>query len=280
MSEKILESKVIKNLNCSYNHPENRDLKKEFKIRLLLTGNCTAKCSYCHNEGQKKSASLLSLSYIKGILDKLEMENCLPSEIILSGGEPTLHKNAKDIAKICKSKNIYVSMASHIGHTNLLEPILPYLDELKIHLDSFNYKDQFDGMGINLKKVINSINMAKKYPVKMIVNHPLLNVVKMKDFIYNSGNMLIDCKIIEMHGQKKYISLDDINWGDIGYFENKFGVLSNKNNHKIYLKKCGNKSNDEKTLFIGSEGIRSSINNDIIFYRNDILKLVKNISYC
>lgn len=140
---------------------------KNFKIRFLLTGKCTAKCSYCHNEGQEKSASLLSFKKINKIINILEDHNCLPSEVVLSGGEPTLHKNLVNIAKLCRSKNIYTSMASHIGHSKLLEPVLPYLDELKIHIDSFNPEEQYNSMGIHLNKSLYSIHIAKKTPNKI-----------------------------------------------------------------------------------------------------------------
>lgn len=61
------------------------------KIRFLLTSRCTATCAYCHNEGQsKQGASLLRFSIIKHILDTLTAAHIMPSEIVLSGGEPTL----------------------------------------------------------------------------------------------------------------------------------------------------------------------------------------------
>lgn len=251
---------------------------KDFKIRFLLTGKCTAKCSYCHNEGQEKSASLLSFKQIKKILDELDIKNSLPSEVVLSGGEPTLHKNLVNIAKLCKSKNIYTSMASHIGHSKLLDPVLPYLDELKIHIDSFNPEEQHRSMGIHLNDSIYSINLAKKYPVKLVINHPLVDIEKMKVFVESSRKISVNCKIIEQFGSDNYIPISKVDWSKMGYFHNSFGILTYKDkNHKIFTKKCGIKSNEDKTLFIGSGSVKSSLKNDIDFFKKDILILIKNI---
>jgi MoaA/NifB/PqqE/SkfB family radical SAM enzyme len=237
-----------------------KKLEQYSKIRFLLTGKCTAKCSYCHNEGQTKEASLLSLEYIKEIIGNLEYKNILPNEVVLSGGEPTLNKEIGDIAKFLKSKNIYVSMASHAGHTNLLRPVLPYLDELKVHLDSFNHDEQLKSMGISIKNIIASINLAKKYPVKLIVNHPLINKIKTIEFIESARKISIDCKIIEEFGNKDNINLRDVDWEEIGYsksLDNSFIHINS--GHRLFFKRCNEFHNNDKTLFIGSEGIRTSI---------------------
>ncbi len=238
----------------------NKNMKKYSKIRFLLTGKCTAKCNYCHNEGQTKEANLLSLEYIKDIIANLEYKNSLPNEVVLSGGEPTLNKETRNIAKFLKSKNIYVSMASHAGHTSLLKPVLPYLDELKIHLDSFNHDAQLKSMGISLENIITSINLTKKYPLKLIINHPLINKRKTIKFIESAREISIDCKIIEKFGNKNNINLSDMDWKKMGYLkylDSSFIHINGR--HRLFFKQCNQFHNNDKTLFIGSEGIRTSI---------------------
>jgi len=235
-------------------------LKTYFKIRLLLTGKCTAKCHYCHNEGQSKSANLLTLTYIKDFIQQLEYKNDLPDEVVLSGGEPTLHKQVKDIARFLKSKKLYVSMASHIGHTELLMPVLPYLDELKIHLDSFDYKEQQRKMGVSLENVISSINLAKEYPINLIINHPLNNTLETASFLKGARAMNLDCKIIEVFGSKRVVSIDSVDWGKVGYIKDTSNSFKYKDgNHKLFFKRCSSSSYFERTLFVGAEGVRSDL---------------------
>jgi hypothetical protein len=100
----------------------------------------------------------------------------------------------------------------------------------------------------------------------------------MKDFIKSSRKISVNCKIIEQFGDDNYIPISTIDWSKMGYSYNKRGVLTYKDkNHKIFTKKCGEKSNEIKTLFIGSDGVRSSLKNDIKFYKNDIFLLIKNL---
>ena len=73
------------------------------KLRFLLTSDCTARCGYCHNEGQAKDTTRLSLADITHVLDALAAGNRQVSEIILSGGEPALHPELAEIARRCAS---------------------------------------------------------------------------------------------------------------------------------------------------------------------------------
>ena len=238
-------------------------MKKANKIRLLLTGKCTARCDYCHNEGQSTSAPLLKLSAIKKYITELENNNALPEEVVLTGGEPTINKEVAKIAQFLKSKNIYVSMASHAGHPDLLEPVLPYIDELKIHLDSFDPELQFKSMGIPLEAVLKSIKLAKKYSLKLLVNHPLNNEKETKAFVVSARQKGIDVKIIELYQDENFVSLNAINWETFGYEETQNGYFKHKtSNHKLFFKRCGAKDNDTGTIFYGTEGIRSAIEKD------------------
>ena len=91
------------------------------KLRLLLTSACTARCGYCHNEGQAKDNTQLSLHAINHVLDTLAAGNRQISEIILSGGEPTLHPQLAEIAQRCKATGALVSINTHGAHPGLLE---------------------------------------------------------------------------------------------------------------------------------------------------------------
>ena len=104
------------------------------KVRFPLTGRCTARCAYCHNEGQAKAAAL-------------ETAGRLPDEIILSVGEPTLSRELGAIARLGKSPGAMMSLDTLAGHPKLLEAALPYLDEIKIHIDSFDPVMQRRRMG-------------------------------------------------------------------------------------------------------------------------------------
>ena len=103
---------------------KNSNSNAPLKLRLLLTSDCTARCGYCHNEGQAKDTTRLSLADITHVLDTLAAGNRQVSEIILSGGEPTLHPQLAEIARRSKATGALVSINTHGAHPGLLERLL------------------------------------------------------------------------------------------------------------------------------------------------------------
>lgn len=232
-----------------------------FKLRFLLTSQCTATCAYCHNEGQAKAASLLRLETIEGILAELQSHGRLPREIVLSGGEPTLHRRLGEIARLCKATGTYVSMDSHAGHPDLLKVALPYLDELKIHVDSFDAGEQKASMGVEIGNVLTSIGLAKRFPLSLRANHPLKCARKAEAFIARARALEVDCKIIEMFGLGLTGSpLHDVDFAGQGYAAEAEGHWLHRNGaHRIFTKRCGASHNPADTLFIGVDGIRRAV---------------------
>ena len=244
------------------------------KIRFLLTSRCTATCAYCHNEGQgKQGASLLRLSTIQHVLDTLAAANVVPDEIVLSGGEPTLHKQVGDIARRCKATGAHVSMDSHVGHPQLLQAALPYLDELKMHIDSFDAATQYASMGINIDNVLTSIHHAKQFAnLQLRINHPLRDVSETVAFASRARELGVDCKVIEMFGQGHCtVNLRTVNWANLGYTRQACGDWLHANGkHRVLHKRCGAQHNtSDDTLFIGADGIRRALDSAVIAQADD-----------
>lgn len=240
------------------------------KIRFLLTSRCTATCAYCHNEGQgKQGASLLRLSSIQRVLAKLAEAHIVPAEIVLSGGEPTLHKQVGEIARRCHATGAHISMDTHAGHPTLLQPALPYVHELKMHIDSFDPMSQRHSMGIEINEVLTSISHAKQYPdLQVRVNHPLRDVPETAAFVSRARELGVDCKVIEMFGLDscQTVNLRTVNWENLGYSYQTCGDwLHRDGKHRVFHKRCGAEHNpEEDTLFIGADGIRRSLDGEVI----------------
>jgi hypothetical protein len=253
-----------------------------FKIRFLLTSRCTATCAYCHNEGQdKRGPALLGLQTIERILDTLTAGHCLPDEIVLSGGEPTLHKQVAEIARRCKATGAHVSMDTHGGHPGLLAPALPFLDEIKVHIDSFDAAEQRASMGIEIDQVLASVRLAQQFPLALRANHPLRCPVTTAAFVAHARRVGLDCKIIEMFGTEAPAATAPapaIDWRAHGYRPEALGQWLHANGvHRLHTKHCGAEHNlRDDSLFIGAEGIRRSVDGVIIGQpENFTLRMVK-----
>lgn len=231
------------------------------KIRLLLTSKCTARCGYCHNEGQGAGGNLLPLSTIRHLLETLASHGCQPSEIVLSGGEPTLHRQLAEIARLCKQSGAHVSMATHGGHPALLEPALPYLDEIKLHIDAFDPAAQRASMGIELDAALASARLARQYPLALCCNHPLRDAAEALRYLADTRAAGIDCKMIELFDQPgEGPTLAQMDWTAAGYQQQTNGQWLHENGrHRLLTKRCTSRHNGRHTLFVGADGIRRSL---------------------
>lgn len=242
------------------------------RIRLLLTAKCTAHCAYCHNEGQGEGGNLLSLATIQDILRQIAAAGRVLDEIVLSGGEPTLHKHLGAIARLCRASGAKVSMDSHGGHPDLLAAALPFLDELKLHIDSFNPVIQQQRMGIALPAVLRSLALAKQFPaLRVLANHPLHCVKETAAFVQSARTHGLDCKIIEMFRHAPTaITLRAMNWAALGYTQqNQAHWQHSETAHQLFIKQCGAAQNQENCLFIGADGIRKGLDQPILMAAKD-----------
>lgn len=258
MNLNSIDSKISNSTSTANNKINN--ITAQTSVRLLLTNKCSARCHYCHNEGQAIGKEFLPLNRIKEFFDSLDSKRIVINEIILSGGEPTLHPKVADIAEFCKERKYFVSIDTHGGHPHLLEKAMPYLDEIKFHIDSFDTKKQMESMGIAIDKCFKSMDIAKKFhrTLNVIINHPLRGLDETTHFINKTREMEIDCKIIEIFGEGILAPLlADIDFKNFGYIQQREDCwLHSNGKHRLFTKRCGNKYNSPEHYFVDVIGVR------------------------
>lgn len=230
------------------------------KLRLLLTSACTARCRYCHNEGQAKDNSQLSLHAIHHVLDTLAAGNRQVSEIILSGGEPTLHPQLAEIAQRSQASGALVSINTHGAHPGLLERALPWIDELKIHIDSFNPQRQKQSMGLSIDKVLQSIERSRQHPgLRTVVNHPLQSLSEASEVLATTRQLGVECKLIELLDTTT-VGLPDIPWAALGYHATASGFWEHRDcGHRAMARRCNTHTVHATELFVGADGVRQQL---------------------
>ena len=232
------------------------------KLRFLLTSACTARCGYCHNEGQAKDTTQLSLEAINHVLDTLAAGNLLVSEVILSGGEPTLHPQLAEIAQRSKASGALVSINTHGAHPGLLERALPWIDELKLHIDSFNPQRQKQSMGLSIDKVLQSIERSRQHPgLRTVVNHPLQSLAEASEVLATTRQLGVECKFIELldaaHASPPLV---DIPWAALGYQTTAPGLWQHRTcGHRAMARRCNTHQAHATELFIGADGVRQQL---------------------
>lgn len=228
-------------------------------IRLLLTQRCNARCDYCHNEGQDGKADQLTLSEITNLIGSLTRHGIEVDEFVLSGGEPTLHRDLADIAHLCKQSGARVSINTHGGHPDRLAKALPWIDEVKIHLDAFDEALQQASMGIQLRKVLQSIDHVQSHPhILCMLNHPLRTLSTTFAFLESAQARQLDCKIIGLHGEANAPHIEHLNLAQRGYRLQSDGSWVGKGHH-VHTRQCDTADEDHQSLFVGVDGVRQQL---------------------
>lgn len=237
------------------------------KLRLLLTSDCTARCGYCHNEGQAKDTTQLSLQAIHHVLDTLAAGGQRVDEIILSGGEPTRHPHLAEIAQRSQASGALVSINTHGAHPGLLERALPWIDELKLHIDSFNPQRQKQSMGLSIDKVLQSIERSRQHPgLRTVVNHPLQSLAEASEVIATTRQLGVECKLIELlDASHACPQLPDIPWAALGYHATAPGLWQHPRcGHRVMARRCTTQHAHATELFVGADGVRQQLQGEVL----------------
>src|SRR3989344_8123837 len=76
-----------------------------------ITNKCNLRCKHCYADAGDKLKNELSLEEIKKTID--DLHDLGTQYIILSGGEPLIHKNFFDILGHCNEKKMHSMITSN-----------------------------------------------------------------------------------------------------------------------------------------------------------------------
>lgn len=131
-----------------------------YRILLEITNRCNENCVFCH----AKDKNELSLEDIKTIIDNLG--GIKIHDVILTGGEPVLHRELLDILDWFKQQGIECDLCSNgtLIDEEFANKLHSYLTEISISLDTVNPSvyDALRGTKNGLEKVLTGIKKLQK----------------------------------------------------------------------------------------------------------------------
>ena len=80
-------------------------------IGIAITGRCQLRCRHCFNRSGPDNPHELPLEVIERLLD--EMLEWQVRRVRLNGGEPTFHRQFREVVDACNSRNIGIAMNTH-----------------------------------------------------------------------------------------------------------------------------------------------------------------------
>jgi radical SAM protein with 4Fe4S-binding SPASM domain len=130
---------------------------------LNLTEQCNLRCKYCH-ASFSHPLSHIPLGLVSKVLDQL-VEIGRP-DVILTGGEPFLHPNFREVLEECHKRGLGVKIATngtYLDETRIGDLVRFEVKSLQISLDTLNPNaySAIKGVGANIQDdVINGIRLG------------------------------------------------------------------------------------------------------------------------
>ena len=283
------------------------------ELRLVITPECNYNCYFCHKEGCGCNKRLLvpkDYQYIAKILKDLLGWHTLT----ITGGEPLLHPNYRQICKLLKKSGLRITTVTNLSLLSNPET-LAYNDQINISLHSMDaevYK-KITGSKIPVSQIIDKIKAIR-------TNLPILDIHLNTTIIRNKND---DIKSMEnlvqfatkIDAKAKFIDLASENAKEVVPYEeiktkvSKMGFKKTSEEDwqsyykrdidRIIITKCGfsnrniKHSNGYRNLFLYPDGnfkynkkdaslnllkeIKEQDTNTIVNSIKDFLPPVKNI---
>ena len=171
---------------------------------VILTQGCNFKCNYCYNSPSARifDAEEVSDTKIDEILSFLEANKKKYGAVVISGGEPTMHKDLPDVLKKIKSMDLLVRLETNGTHPKMLSQVVSsglvdYVAmDIKAPLETDKYKD-IAGVSIStsqLGKINKSIRILTRSETEYEIRTTL---IKQKHSFHDSldiCNTIVGCK--------------------------------------------------------------------------------------
>lgn len=230
------------------------NILKSKTLRLILLQDCVYNCEFCHKEGIKtKRESLMTPEDIGYMFSVINNRYGIKT-VQLTGGEPLLKDNLKEIIANLKSHgaNVKVTTNGYLLKENMW--IGEMVDKLNISVHSFNEQkyESISTVNDSYKKVISAIKQVRfKYPtLKISINTTLLkgindNFDSIQELISFAASIKADLKIVEVYPttSKYFTSILNIEplIKQAGYRKIKSSfrkMLYSNGSHNIFLQRC------------------------------------------
>lgn len=160
-------------------------MKYSNKLLIILTKECNRNCAFCidrpNGKYYKRENKYIDLETVKNILKFAEENNI--KTIALNGGEPTLHPQVVEIAKMVKEKGFFLKIFTNYDFPEIVKQLDGIVDIIRIsYYGTMNLPKQKD--------------FKSKITLKiMLTKDTFPKIEQLIDFIKQHKNDFYDIKI-------------------------------------------------------------------------------------
>lgn len=219
-NDKIYMKKLLSQLHDIKVLNVSTEKMKINNISILITERCNLFCKHCAANSKKMNETVdIPTEEMLNILSKVI--KCKPESITISGGEPLVRKDFKDIINFIKNNSdISIDLmtnATLINH-ELAEFLANHVDVFDISMDGYDEKScaLIRGHGV-FDKVISGIKLLQMYGAKKIA----LSMVDVHHSPYEQNVFKKLCKDLGVEPVVRILSASGRAKENLDYLENK-----------------------------------------------------------
>lgn len=155
-----------------------RGKRVPIQAHIRVTDNCNLHCSYCFANYPERGFNDPTTEQLKTLIKELRQSGT--RRITLTGGEPLIRKDIREIVKYAHDLGLMVSLTTNGLLLKKHEDILPLLDQLTISVDdSKEVHELHRGKGV-WDKVMDAIAFAKSKGSKVQIQCTITNATDYK----------------------------------------------------------------------------------------------------
>ena len=160
---------------------------------IIFTSGCNFRCGYCHNPELINSKS--SKYSAEEIIQFLKTRTGKIDGVVITGGEPCIHKDLIDFIIKIKELGFLVKLDSNGSYPDVIEKCIPYIDYIAMDIKAPLYKYQtVINSPVNIDNIQKSITLIIKsnldYEFRTTVLKSMLNIEDFKAI----GNLISGAK--------------------------------------------------------------------------------------
>ncbi|MDA3043839.1 MULTISPECIES: radical SAM/SPASM domain-containing protein [unclassified Campylobacter] len=177
------------------NTSDEDDIKTIQKnIHINLTNDCNMRCKHCFVNAGRVEKKYVNIEKIIQKINEITKINGF-TEVVISGGEPLLHKEIFKLLSALKGHKITLFTNGILINNKNIEKIAEFVSEIQISFEGVSPEIYENNRGKNnYKKVLNAINLIKSKNIKLIlaitilpdtlsdIKQNLLNFIKKIDY--------------------------------------------------------------------------------------------------
>jgi pyruvate formate lyase activating enzyme len=177
---------------------------------IVFTQGCYFRCRYCHNPSliEKNSKNTIDektfFSFLEKRKDKLDA-------VVITGGEPTIHKDLKDFIKKIKDLNFLVKLDTSGVNPTILEELINenFLDYIAMDIKaSFENYKKITQREIDINKIKKSISLIINSKVDHEFRTTLVDNLHVLDDVKNIAKLIKNSKRYILQRFRPKITLD------------------------------------------------------------------------